>query len=265
MSEKSLKVLLVDDDVGSRPEIHELLLKTDIVKLELEYISTNLAWRGFSRNYYDVCIIDSAGKGIGLLEESRRVGFAAPIIILTSDSAHEVLEAMRHGAADCLIRASLTAPALEESICAVINRARYKDSWSEYARCYLALVENSSEIIYTHDLQGNTTFINRAGEQLIGYSCEEALSMNFCQIFAPECLDFIWRIIERMLADRKQSNYEAVMMTKVGQRIPVSVTMHLIYKDGNPIGIQGIARDLSWRIPAANALTKSAQHQQGNF
>ena len=122
MSQKSLKILLVHDDAGSRTEISGLLSKTDIAQFELDCVPTNLAFRRFRGNHYSVCLIDSALKGIEVLEESRRVGFATPIIMLTSNTAYEVLNAMRQGAADCLVREALTAGSLGESICVCSSR-----------------------------------------------------------------------------------------------------------------------------------------------
>jgi PAS domain S-box-containing protein len=256
MSRKVLKILLVHDPTGSRPAIRELLSQTDFAQCELDYVSTDLAFRGFRRNYYSVCLIDSAVKGIWVLKESRRVSFATPTIVLTSNSAYEVLNAMRHGAADCLVREALTAGALEELICVVIERARYKEYRSECSRRYLGLVENSNENIYTHDLQGNSTFFSKAFEQLVGYTHEEIFSINFCKILAPECVDFVWGNILRMLADRKPLSYETIIVTKERQRIPVAVTMHLVYKKGRPVEVQGIVRDLSSRIRPASTLTE---------
>jgi hypothetical protein len=46
-------------------------------------------------------------------------------------------------------------------------------------------------------------------------------------------------------------------VTKEGQKIPVGVTMHLVYKKGRPIEVQGIVRDLSSPIPATSALAES--------
>ena len=258
MPNKSLRVLLVHDS-ESRSVTRELLLQTDLVEFELDCVSTNFACERFRRNYYNVCLVDSPGKGIQLLEVALRLDFNTPILMLTSDSAAEVLDAMRQGAADCLIRETLTARALEESICVVIENARYRDYESECARRYLCLVEQSSEIIYSHDLQGNSTFINKAGEQLIKYTLEEVSNINFRQIISPECVEVVWQTIERMVAHRKRSRYETVMVSKEGQRIPVSVTMHLIYKEGNPVGVQGIARDLSWQMPEWSPLTESEQ------
>ena len=43
---------------------------------------------------------------------------------------------------------------------------------------YRDLVENAHDIIYSHDLQGNYTSINKAGEVITGYTVEEALKLN---------------------------------------------------------------------------------------
>ncbi|MBC8030602.1 MAG: PAS domain S-box protein [Pyrinomonadaceae bacterium] len=179
--------------------------------------------------------------------------------MLTSDSAAEVLEAMRHGAADCLIRETLSARSLEESVCVVMESAHYREYESECAGLYMCLVEHSSEIIYTHDLQGNSTSINKAGQQLTKYTLEEVSKMNFREIISPECAEDVWLHIERMLAERRKAIYETVMVSKEGRKIPVSVTMHLIYKEGNPVGVQGIARDLSLQMPGWSLLTESEQ------
>jgi len=259
MSHKALKILLVHDAIGSQLKIRDLLSKTGFAQFELDSVSTDIAFRGVRLNYYGVCLIDSAVKGTWLLKESRRVGFSTPTIVLTSNSGYKVLSAMRQGAADCLLREALTAGALEESICVVMERARYKKHRSECAKRYMGLVENSSENIYTHDLLGNTTSFSKAFEQLIGYSHEEICNISFSKILSPESVECVWRSTLRMLADRKPSRCEAAIVTKEGLRIPVGVTMHLVYRKGKPIEVQGIVRDLSSQIPLTSALTESDQ------
>lgn len=253
MSDKLLKILLVNDDPIRRPQLRQLIHQTDLARVELDHLPTKVAHCGFRPDYYNVCIIDSVDRATSLLEESRRMGFTTPIIVLTSDSADDVINAMRHGAADCLVRESLTAEALEESICVVLGSVRYREYRAECARRYSSLVENSSEIIYTHDLQGNSTFLSKAGEQLIGYTLEEIRNTNFSRILSPDCFDFVWSSVLRMLANRRPSSYEAVMVTKEGLRVPVAVTMHLVYRKGNPVEVQGIVRDLSSQFPPATA------------
>jgi PAS domain S-box-containing protein len=246
MFQQAVKVLLVHEDVGSPKEIYRLLNQTDLGEFEFEWVSASLMRRnGPTHNVYDVCLIDSASNGKSLLAELRRVASSSPIILLTQDSASEVLEALRNGATDCLLRENLTSASLEESICAALETARKAECQAEYERCYLGLIENAAEVIYTHDLLGNYTSINQVGEQLTGYTRDEMLSMNFQQIVAPEYLDLVWGLIARMLEDRKPTSYEALMVTKDARRIPVSVANHLIYRDGTPVGIQGVAHDLT--------------------
>jgi len=264
MFKRALRVLLLHQDEGSPKEIYRLLNKTDLGEFELECVSASLLkLNGLSHSLYDVCLIDSARDGMSLLAELRRVPSNFPIILLTENSATEVLDALHHGATDCLLRESLTSASLEESICGAIERGRIAECQAEYERCYLGLVENAAEIIYTHDLLGNFTAINRVGEQVTGYTHDEMLRKNFQQIIAPEHLELVWGQITRMLEDRKPTSYEALMVTKEGQRIPVSVANHLIYRNGTPVGVQGVAHDLNGQTPESASVgrTRSASSE----
>jgi PAS domain S-box-containing protein len=51
---------------------------------------------------------------------------------------------------------------------------------------YRDLVENSSDLLCTHDLDGNLLSINNAAVNVTGYSKEEALKMNMRDILVPE-------------------------------------------------------------------------------
>jgi PAS domain S-box-containing protein len=140
----------------------------------------------------------------------------------------------------------------------VLERTRYKKHRSECARRYRGLLENSSESIYTHDLRGHPTSVSKAFEQMIGYTQEEILNTNFGKILSAECVDLVWRSILRMLEDRKPASCEAVLVTREGERIPVGVTMHLVFEKGGPVEVQGIVRDLS-PPPAATPIAESDQ------
>jgi PAS domain S-box-containing protein len=239
----SIKILMVGDEDGSLESIQTVLNDTDRGRCELdpvrpgETISQN-CWR----NRYDVCIIDSEDNAVHLISEARGLGFTKPIIVLTSNSAYEVLQAMRAGALDCLVRDDLTAAKLEETICSVIARSRSLEDQERHERCFLALVENSSQIIFSVDLKGNYTFINRAGEELTGYAQDEILGLNLSQLFTPKSITEIWRTILGMLNDHRPASYDAVMIRKNGRHLPVRISAHLLYKDGIPIGVQAIAR-----------------------
>jgi PAS domain S-box-containing protein len=260
MFHETLKILLIGDSNGAIKQVRDLLGQTDIPQFELENVSERLAAiNSFRSNSHDVCIIDSAKQGIELVAESRRVGFTAPIIVLTGNSAHEVLTALRNGALDCLVKEEITAASLEQSICAAIERANLMEAQAQHQRCYLGLVENASDIIYTHDLNGNYTFINRAAEQLTGYGQEDILRMSLADMIADEYLESVWRSVRDMLSDHRRTLYNAVIVTKDRQRIPIRVSAHLIFREGIPIGVQGVARRIAWQSPSM-PLTEGEQH-----
>lgn len=102
---------------------------------------------------------------------------------------------------------------------------------------YLFEPEN---VIYAHDLSGNVTFLNRQGEQLLGYTCEEARSLNIAEIVAPEIAG---RIREQMLSSttkRIGSVYELEMIAKDGRRVPVEVSTSIVFRQDQPPEIEGI-------------------------
>lgn len=113
---------------------------------------------------------------------------------------------------------------------------------------YRDLVENAHDIIYSHDLDGNYTSINKAGEQISGYTREEALTLNLSQLVAPEYLKKAREMINRKVAGESVTAYELEILSKDDRRITVEVNTKLVYQDGVPVGVQGIARDITQRI-----------------
>lgn len=116
---------------------------------------------------------------------------------------------------------------------------------------YQELFENANDIVYTHDLTGRFTSINKAGEIISGYSREEALDMNAIDIIAPPFRDQTREMLESKLHGEETTRYESAIITKDDRTIPLEVSTRLIFDDdGQPIGIQGIARDISERVAA---------------
>jgi two-component system cell cycle sensor histidine kinase/response regulator CckA len=122
---------------------------------------------------------------------------------------------------------------------------------------YRDLVENARDIIYSHDLEGNYTSMNKAGEQITGYMREEALGMNQAQVVAPEYFERARQMIARKLVGEDETVYELDAIAKDGHRITIEVNTRLVYQDGVPVGVQGIARDITERKQLAEQLRQS--------
>jgi len=122
---------------------------------------------------------------------------------------------------------------------------------------YRDYFENAKDAIYVHDLNGCYTMVNKAGEELIGYTREEILQMRISDVVPRQYLDQIHARLKRKLADHSPTIYEVEAIRKDGSRVPVEVSSRLIYENGVPVAVQGSARDITGRKRAEEALRAS--------
>jgi len=78
--------------------------------------------------------------------------------------------------------------------------------------------------------------------------------MNLAMLVAPECRNVLRQILRRKHAQHEQTRYELDIVTKNSRRVPLEISVRLITQDGERVGVQGIARDISDRREAERAL-----------
>ena len=239
-----LRVLLVDDDCDRPSAIRRMLSESEFREFEFSCVSTLAgAVNKFQANGHDICIIDSTERRFAdFLEQAKRVGCQTPMIVVTSDDSQQILEAFHAGAQDCHLRERLTGHHLEESICKVVLDNRLARSRLENEQRYLSLLQQTDDIIYTHDLAGNYTSANGAAERVTGYSIEAILGLNVRQVVAREFISLSQGMIDRKLDQQKTTSYELEILDNEGRRVALSISSHLIYSAGKPVAVQGIAR-----------------------
>jgi PAS domain S-box-containing protein len=119
---------------------------------------------------------------------------------------------------------------------------------------YRELFDNAKDAIYVHDLTGRYTSLNLAAEKLCGYGREEIIGKHFSNFVAPRDLKHVRRNLCKKLDEEGETNYEIDLITKDRRRVPVEVISRLIYENGQPVGVQGTARDITERRRAQEAL-----------
>ena len=112
------------------------------------------------------------------------------------------------------------------------------------------LILETNRIEYAHDLSGNFTFLNKAGELISGYSVQEARQMNISQLVTPE---FIGQVNQQVAHMREQGLglvFEIEIVTKDGRHLALEVSTRLVVRDGHPVEVQGIAVPSIQTMPA---------------
>jgi PAS domain S-box-containing protein len=124
---------------------------------------------------------------------------------------------------------------------------------------YRELFENAHDIVYSIDLEGNYTSINKAGERLLGYQRAELLRMNIVDLLEPDQIEYVRQKIEVRLAGAPALPFEITCRKKDGSRLELEVSGRLMFRDGKPVAIQGITRDITERKQWERQLEQSAQ------
>jgi diguanylate cyclase (GGDEF)-like protein/PAS domain S-box-containing protein len=119
---------------------------------------------------------------------------------------------------------------------------------------YRELFENASDMVFTMNLQGALTSLNKAAERLTGYSRAEALQLDFVRLVAPECRDVARKITG---VQENVATHEVEIITKEGGRVALEISTHVISRQGKPVGVQGIARDITERKKTEEALQQT--------
>ena len=97
------------------------------------------------------------------------------------------------------------------------------------------------EIVFRHDLSGRFTFLNKAGELILGYTREEACQMNIRQLVAPELVELVHAPTADDSSEVLGAVYELDLIAKDGRRVELEISTETVSLDGQPTEIQGIA------------------------
>jgi PAS domain S-box-containing protein len=149
-------------------------------------------------------------------------------------------------------------------------RARAKAERSQLAvteseERYRDLVENANDIVFTLDLGGNVTSVNKAVESITGYSQSKLLGMNMSEFLTTGSADSARQMTERKLAGEERTNYEVDARAQDGRLFTLEISSRLALSQGKPVGVQGVARDITIRRQAEEALREADQRALSEY
>ena len=106
----------------------------------------------------------------------------------------------------------------------ITERMQGENALRQSEEKYRELIENANDIIYTVDLSGTFTSINRAGERLTGYTREEALGMNIADVTSPDDAQRIQQRIANNLAGANLPAFELEIFAKDGRCFTMDIS-----------------------------------------
>jgi PAS domain S-box-containing protein len=111
---------------------------------------------------------------------------------------------------------------------------------------YQDLLEDATEAILFHDLEGEIIAANRACVELTGYSREQLIGMNVKDFLSGEGLGRAREVRRQLLRGEALGGpYEQGLTKEDGSEIHLRLSATLITGDGHPKAYQVIARDIT--------------------
>ena len=145
------------------------------------------------------------------------------------------------------------------------DREHAEEALRESEERYRELVENANDIVFTLDLAGNVTSMNKAVESITGYSQSELLGINMSEFLTPTSTESARQMTQRKLAGEERTNYEVDVRAKDGRTFTLEVSSRLATYRGQPVGVQGVARDITRRREAEEALRQADQRALSEY
>ncbi len=145
-----------------------------------------------------------------------------------------------------------------------IDITKHKESeeaLKESERKYREILETMEEGYYEVDLAGNFVFFNDSLCKIAGYTREEFSRLSYKEIYKdPEEVFSVYTRVYNTGEPEKAAGWS--ILTKDGNEVFVEVSITIRRdNDGEPIGFRGIARDITERKEAEQAL----QESEGKF
>jgi len=123
------------------------------------------------------------------------------------------------------------------------------------------IVQSMNDGILLEDATGHITFVNPKGAEILGYTPDGLIGRHWRAITPPEHI----AKIEEEATRRPQgvaSQYETVLLTREGQRVPAIVSAQPLFEDGQFSGVLAVFTDITKLKQAEEEIRRRATQQE---
>ncbi|UCH39783.1 MAG: EAL domain-containing protein [Gammaproteobacteria bacterium] len=283
--DKPASFLVVDDDIPARQSLVKLLQRQwpDITEASDgdEAISL-IKQRQFNLIILDLNMPRKSGDQVLTFIKQKKIETTV-IVISGETSINKVTEAVRLGAYD-IFRKPYSFDELEHSIHNALHKLRIEEEKAHIQKrlehseqLHRYMVNNSPDLIYILNLEGEFTFVNNSVKKLLGYERADLIGRHYSEFIADEDkLKAEYLFNERRRESRTKRTIELGLKCNTANSskpfqnstCPIELNSMGIYtvdsKDPKKLssyqGTYGVARDISMRKQAEKLITYQAYH-----
>ncbi len=125
------------------------------------------------------------------------------------------------------------------------------------------IMENTKDIIYRLDLNGNFTYLSKAWNNLLGHNIQESLNRSFSLFIHPDDLNKASRFLEKVKQTSSHQNFRGYRLkSNDGAWRYFETTASAIIEDNIILGYAGIARDITDLMIKQNQIEYLSYHDQ---
>ena len=122
---------------------------------------------------------------------------------------------------------------------------------------YRQLVENAQDIIYRTDMWGFFTYVNPVATRVMGWTPDKIIGKHFLELIREDHRGHVEARLKGQYRDRVSSTYdEFIAVTRSGDEIWIGQNVQLLTEGAKVVGFQAVARDITRRKRADEALER---------
>ena len=132
---------------------------------------------------------------------------------------------------------------------AVLERQRLDAELRDSEASYRELFESATDLVWSIDLEGRFSSVNATVTRLLGWPVEEVVGRPWEELITePDQREIVRAAIRRKLEDgAAETRYEVRLRRRDGGYVPFEVNSRVMVREGRPVGIHGVGRDVSER------------------